>query len=128
MRVKVVGTAAVVARINATFASYEREAYNIAKFYAGQITAYFMQVQGSAGAEQKGAFWTNHTFKAVQGFFAQAYQVPGANIGITLGNTTSYTKYLEENYGGKYAALPTLIERFYPLYIADLKRLYGDTR
>lgn len=123
--IRLVNAAAVSDRIVVAFDRYEREAYNIMKFYAAQATAYFMQVQGSVGPEQRGKFWTNHTMKAVEGFFSKAFQVPG-NIGVTFANSTFYAKYLEENYDGKYAALPTILETFYPLILRDLKVLYGD--
>jgi len=123
--VKFVNTAAVVGRIGIVFDRYEAEAFKIFKFYAAETLIYFMQVQGAAPAESRGKYWTNHTFEAVQGFFAKAFQVPG-RMGITLANTTSYARNLEEDYGGEFAAFPDLMERFYPLIIEDLKRLYGD--
>lgn len=121
-----VNTAAIADRIVLEFARYEREAYDIIKFYAAEAMAYFMQVQGSIPAESRGEFWTNHTFEAVQGFFAKPFQVPG-KMGLTFANSTSYAKYLEENYNGEFAAFPKLLARYYPLIERDLKILYGDT-
>ena len=120
-----------VARITENLDAKEKEAYKIFKYYAAEIMQYFMHVQGSAPAETKGAFWTNHTFKAVEGFIAYAFTTPnavnGRNIGLTLKNKTWYAVYLEHGHGGKFASFPTLLEVFYPQIEADLKILYGDT-
>jgi hypothetical protein len=124
---KLVGMAAVVTRISKTFDEYERESYNIFAHYAAEAMKWFIQVQGSASAETKGMFWTNHTFEAVRGFFAKAWQVPGARMGITFANDTWYAKNLEEDYGGRFASFPAMVDRFLPMIEADLKRLYGDT-
>lgn len=104
----------------------EQEAHKIFKFYAAQAMTYFMQVQGSAGAEEKGMFWTNHTFGAVQNFYAKAWRVPKNIIGLTFGNNIYYAKYLEYGHEGRFASFPTLVDRFYPMILNDLKVLYGD--
>lgn len=104
------------------FDSYEREAYNIMKYYAIEAMKYFDYVQGSVPAEEKGMFWTNHTFQAAQGFFAKTYQVPG-RMGITFGNTTWYAKKLEEGFDGRFASFPTLLLRFYPMVLHDLQQI-----
>ena len=131
--VRFVGEANIKRRIKQTFAEYERQAYDIFAFYAAEIMRYFAQVQLSVAAETKGEFWTNHTFKAAQAFFAKAFQVPGkggtALMGVTLAYTADpfYTEVLEFGHGGFFAAFPSLIERFFPMIIEDLKKLYGDT-
>jgi hypothetical protein len=110
------------------FDRYERKAYKIFQYYAIEIVKYMMQVQGSAPAETKGAFWTNHTFKAVKAFMAEAWQVPTKTMGVSLfyRRTPFYTESLENEHEGRFAAIPTLLEVFEPLIINDLKRLYGD--
>lgn len=122
---KVVGAAAVKTRILMQFEQYDRDFYEVFKYYAGEAMLYFMSVQGSAPAEEPGMFWTNHTFGAVQGFFAKAFQVPG-QMGITFANTTWYAELLENDYGGRFASFPTLVDKFVPLILADLKYITGD--
>jgi len=122
-KIRFINMSVVNARIKLAFDEYEREAYNIFKYYAIEAMIYFNSVQTSAGAEQKGAFWTNHTFKAATGFFAKAFQVPG-NMGLTFANSTSYAVDLEEGYEGRFASFPTLLARFEPLIMADLRTLY----
>lgn len=126
-KIKFVNQAVVSKRIVQQFESYDREAYEIFKYYAIEAMIYFDTVQTSIAAEEKGMFWTNHTFKAATGFFAKAFQVPG-RMGLTFGNTTSYAKRLEEDFGGKYAAFPHMLERFWPMILRDLRILYGDKR
>ena len=129
MTISVIGEAAVTKRIKVIFDEYNKEAYNIFKAYAAEIMVYFMEVQGNIPAEVQGKFWTNHTFGAVMGFFAQAWQVPHgseAAIGLTLGNTTWYAELLENDYGGRFASFPHLLERFQPMIMFDLQMLYGE--
>lgn len=116
-------------RIRNTFDEYSHEAFLIYKYYAAEIVKYFITVQTSQSAEVKAEFWTNHTFKAAKSFFARAYQSQGKIIGITLNYNTSlapYVTYLENYYGGRFAALPSLIDKFYPMIEHDLKVLYGE--
>jgi len=126
--VRLVGEANVKRRIKQSFEVYERDAYNIFKFYAAEIMRYFAQVQLNVAVETKGSFWTNHTFKAAKAFFAKAWQVPGY-MGVTLAYTKDpwYTEVLEYGHNEFFAAFPSLIKRFWPMIIADLKNLYGDT-
>ena len=123
-----VDSTGVEARIKHTYDRYEREAYLIFRFYAVEIVKYMMMVQGSAPAETKGAFWTNHTFKAVKAFIANAWQVPSKTMGLTMEyrRTPFYTENLERDFGGRFAALPRLLATFEPLIIADLQKLYGE--
>ncbi len=127
MEIELRGVPAVLERLKVVFDEYDREAYNIFKAYAAEAMVYFMEVQGSAGKEQRGMFWTNHTFMAVQGWFAYAWQIPtGPSMGITFANSTWYAEILENGHGGRFASFPTMIERFYPMIIHDLKVLYGE--
>ena len=124
--IRLVNTATVVNRISLAFTRYEKEAYEIMKFHAAESMAHFAQVQTSAGPEGTGLFWTNHTMQAAEAYFAKAFQVPG-RMGVTLAYnaTPLYTKNLEEDYGGRFAALPYMLERSYDSIIRDLKHLYG---
>ena len=126
--VRIIGEANLVARISQTFDEYNREAYNIFKWYAGEAATYFAREQTSLGPEARGEFWTNHTMKAAEAFFTKAWQVPG-RMGVSFAYTKEpwYTSELEEEFGGKYAALPKIMARFYPLIMRDLAILYGDS-
>lgn len=106
-----------------------REAFNIFKYYSAEVVKYFFRVQGNLPAEVKGQFWTNHTFKAAKSFFAQAYELENNRTGLIMDYDTSlapYVKYLEFYYGERFAALPALIDKFYPMIMHDLKVLYGE--
>ena len=116
-------------RIKNAFDEYEREAFNIFKFYAAEIVKYFILVQTSLPAETRAEFWTNHTYKAAKSFFATAYQSRGKTIGLRMDYDTSlapYVQYLEFYFGERFAALPSLIDKFYPMIEHDLKVLYGE--
>jgi hypothetical protein len=123
-----VNSTAVVRNIRITYEQYERKAYDIFKFYSIEIMKYMMLVQGSVPAETKGAFWTNHTFRAVNAFFAKAWQVPTLVMGVNLSYKPDpwYTELLEHGHDGRFAAIPTLLEKFEPLIIRDLQILYGE--
>ncbi len=124
-KVRTVGTAAVAERIKITFDEYEREAFKIMQSYAAEAMVYFAAVQTRVGSEQKGMFWTNHTLRAAQDFFAKAYQVPGS-MGVTFANSRDYAVYLEQDYDGRFASFPTMLSRFMPLIMHDLQILYGE--
>jgi len=114
-------------RIVAVFETYERKAYDIFAHYATEAMKYMQMVQGNAGKGERGAFWTNHTFRAVEAFFAKAWQVPTKRIGVNFKYKPDpfYTDILETGHGGRFAALPTILKVFEPLIIKDLQRLYG---
>lgn len=123
-KLKFVNQAAVASRIRIEYERRHKEAYAIMQFYAIQAMIYFKEVQTDTPAEERGAFWTNHTFMAATGFFAKAFQVPGS-VGLTFANTTSYAKDLEEGFDGRFASFPTLLAKFEPLILRDLQILYG---
>lgn len=126
--IQLLGVERTIDSIKASFDDYERQAYDIFKFYAGEIMAYFTVNQTNVPAEIKGAFWTNHTFKAAKSFFTKAYQVPSKYIGMNLNYHSDpfYTKYLEFGHEGRFSAIQPLLDRFYPLVIHDLQVLYGE--
>ena len=110
------------------FKDRSNEAFDIFKFYAAEVVKYFLLVQASLPAEVKGEFWTNHTFKAARAFFAHSYKEKDI-IGLIMDyetNLAPYIKYLEFYYGKRFAALPPLLERFYPMILHDIQVLYGD--
>jgi len=121
--VKFVNQAVVKKNIIKTFDYYERQAYEIFKYYAAESMRYMASVQISKGKEVKGEFWTNHTMKAAEGYYAKAYVLPG-KIGVTLANDVSYSASLESDFGKKYASFPTLMRRMEPMIMRDLRKLY----
>ncbi len=114
--------------IKHAYDQYEKKAYAIFKFYSIEIVKYMMRVQGNASAGTKGAFWTNHTFKAVNAFMTEAWQVPTKTMGVNMlyRRTPWYTDLLENGHDGRFAAIPTLLKVFEPLIIRDLEILYGE--
>ena len=104
-----------------------KEALEIMKFYAVQAMIFFATVQGSAPAENMGEFWTNHTFKAVEGFFADAWATKD-KITLRIANATWYAERLENDFGGKFASFPTIIAEIVPHLIEDLRFLYGERK
>lgn len=123
-----VNTDAFANSIKHAYDEYEKKAYEIFKYYAVEIVKHMMRVQGGAPKGSKGAFWTNHTFKAVNAFLTEAWQVPTKTMGVNLlyRATPFYTDILENGHGGKFAAIPTLMATFEPLIIKDLQILYGE--
>lgn len=124
MNIEIVGN-----NIKNAFDEYEREAFNIFKYYAAESVKYFTTVQTSGAAEVKAEFWTNHTFKAAKSFLAKSYQTKGERISLIMDYDTSlapYVKYLELYYSERFAALPVLLNKFYPMIEHDLKVLYGE--
>jgi hypothetical protein len=125
---KISGIDGVGKDISDTFDDYYDYTYDIFNHYAAEIVKYFIRVQTEVPAEVKGQFWTNHTFKAAKSFFAHAYRENDI-IGLIMDYETSlapYVKYLEFYYGERFAALPSLIEQFYPMIEHDLRVLYGE--
>ncbi len=122
-----VDTTAFESGIKHTYDKYEAKAFDLFQWYAVEIVKYMMIVQGGVPEGIKGAFWTNHTYRAVKAFLSSAWQVPTKVMGVTMEyrRTPWYTEVLEHGHGGKFAAVPRLIERFEPLIIADLQKLYG---
>ena len=110
------------------FKDKEDEAYRIFAYYSVEAVNYFMRRQGSD------AFWTNRTMKALHSFFSKAFARKGELVlgfyydGSARRNARSpeYTQYLETMQGGRFAALPSIVEEIAPKLIADLKKLYGD--
>ena len=115
-----IGQAAVHRRIGFFFEWYSKETFELFKSYASQIEAYFIREQGSTAKEEKGRYWTNHTFNAVKGFYAKAYQLFGVETGIELGNETWYSYNLENDYGGRFAAFPDIMFKFWPQIEAEV--------
>lgn len=118
----------VTNNIKHRYEQYESKAFKIFQYYATEAMKYMMAVQGSAAKGTKGAFWTNHTFKAVNAFLTEAWQVPTKTMGVNFlyRRTPWYTDTLENDHEGRFAAIPTMLERFEPLIIRDLQALYGD--
>lgn len=112
-------------RLSEFFESYSKEVFNLYKEYAQYIEQYFWEQQGSAPAEERGRYWTNHTFRAANGFYAKAYQFFGKEVGIEMGNETWYAYNLEHDYGGRFAAFPDLIAQFAPQMEDALDRIVG---
>jgi len=114
--------------LKSQLASKEEELLKIFEFYAGEVVVYFLSVQGSAPKESKGAYWTNHTFKAVKAFFAEAYKRDNELVLNMEFNKriASYVEFLEEGHSGRFASLPSLVAKIAPLIIRDVKLLYGD--
>lgn len=121
----VIGTAAVVSRIKFLMDEYDKEAYKIMQWHAADAMAYFDQVQTAAGKEQKGMFWTNHTFRAANDFFAKAWQIPGS-MGVTLANNRDYAVKLETEFEMRFASFPTMRARMEDRIRYDLQVLYGE--
>lgn len=128
MRIKFLNLNSIGKYVEDEFKERNNEAFDIFKFYAAEVVKYFLLVQANLPAEVKGEFWTNHTFAAAKAFFAHAYKETDT-IGLIMDYKLSlapYIKYLEFYYGEKFAALPKLLRRFYPMILDDLKTLYGD--
>ena len=114
--------------IEDSFRNKEEETYRIFSHYVAEATSYFMSKQGGE------AFWTNHTFKAMNSFFSKAFARKGELVlgfyydGSARRNDkgNEYTQYLEGGHEGRFAALPSIVNEIAPRLIADLKRLYGD--
>lgn len=107
------------------FEKRRRKALRIFAYYAAEAMRYFIAVQYKVAAETKGEFWTNHTFNAAAGFLAGEYQRSDA-MGLRFSNTTWYAASLEFGYEGRFASFPTMLGKFAPVIIKDLKHLYGD--
>ncbi len=118
--------------VKKTLNAKNQEAFKIFAKYAADIMAYFATVQGSAPAESQGAFWTNHTFKAVEGFFVYPFSTPMSgdlkfrNVGLTIKNKTWYAYFLEFAHDKRFASFPKLLEVFLPKIEADINVLYGQ--
>jgi len=114
--------------IKAEVKDYEKEIEQIFQWYANQAVLYFIAVQTSAPAETKGAFWTNHTFKAARAFYTKVIYITGDSVRLifTYEKDPSYTRALEYDFDERFAALPTMLARFAPMVIKDLKTLFGD--
>lgn len=126
---KIIGIETVNKHIKDTFDEYERYAFDIFKHYAAEIIKYFLNVQTIIPAETKGEFWTNHTFKAAKSFLAHIYQSDEKTIGLIMDydtNLAPYVKDLEFYHDQRFAALPSLLNKFYPMIEHDLKMLYGE--
>lgn len=117
-----------VGKIEKETHTFEQEIQQIFKWYSVQAVLYFNAVQTSAPAEAKGAFWTNHTFKAARAFFTDVIYIKNDSITLKFAydQEPEYVKYLEYYNDERFAALPTMLERFAPMMIRDLKSLFGD--
>lgn len=128
LRFKIIGIDRIGKNIKDTYDEYNHEAFDIFKYYAAEIIKYFLRVQANLPAEVKGEFWTNHTFKAAKSFLAHSYEEKD-KIGLIMDydiNLAPYVEYLEFYYGERFAALPHLINQFYPMIEHDLQVLYGE--
>lgn len=125
LNTKIIGEAAVVDRIKVAFDEYEKEAYKIFQYYAGEMMIEFAMLQKSIPAEQRGAFWTNHTFKAANNWLAKAWQVPGS-MGITVANFQDYAERLETDFEMRFASFPYFMDKYEPFILHDLRVLYGE--
>ena len=114
--------------LKSIFRAKEKEAFKIFEFYAVEAVKYFLLAQGG------NRFWTNRTFKALRSFIANAFVRENEIVlrfaydgtAINKYSNEEYTKYLETMQGGRFAALPSIIEAIAPMLIRDIKLLYGD--
>jgi len=107
----------------------EKESLAIFHYYKVEVLKWFQMVQGGAPSGTTGRFWTNHTFKAVEALFTEVLANRSEiilNIEYNTGHA-DYVKYLEEAHNLRFAALPTILNKFADALIRDLKMLYGDT-
>ena len=103
-------------------------AFDIFNHYAAEVVKYFIQVQTEIPAETRGDFWTNHTFKAAKAFFTSTRRDKDSMV-LTMTYNLSKAPYIEDlelHYQQRFAALPSLLNKFYPMIVKDLKMLYGD--
>ena len=127
IEINITGTEKVISNILKQFEQKELEAYDIFNFYARQIMLYFLQVQGNASKGTKGAFWTNRTYDAAKSFLANAFVERGViGLKISYPDKLHYAKYLEYYHDKRFAAFPTIIDKYWDAIITDIKRLYGD--
>lgn len=104
------------------------ETLAIFNYYKIEVLKWFQMAQGSAPAETMGRFWTNHTFKAVEALFTEVIQSKNEivlNTEYDL-NKAHYAKFLEEDFNGRFAALPSILDKFADALIRDIKLLYGE--
>ncbi len=116
--------------IQEQFESKRLETFKIFNHYAKEVVSYFSQVQTSIPKDEMGKFWTNRTHKAAKSLFTQALARKGELVlNIEYDGDAPWVKYLEGEegtLGTRFAALPSIVERFVPFIVADLKALYGD--
>ena len=114
--------------IDKDFRAYEKEIDKIFQWYANEAVLYFIAVQTSAPAESKGAFWTNHTFRAAKAFYTNVFKVDKEFIALefTYKKDVDYVKYLEHDHDERFAALPAMLAKFAPMIMKDIRSLFGD--
>ena len=128
MTIQVIVNDYLVIDIMEQFREKEKETIAIFNFYKVEVLKWFQMAQGSAPSETMGRFWANHTFKAVEALFTEVIQSKGEIILNIEYNTkhADYVKYLEYDNEGRFAALPTILDKFSDALIRDIKLLYGD--
>ena len=99
-----------------------RQAYAIARRWAAETLNYFVSNQRSIVG--RGEFWTNRTYRAAEEFFTEAF-IERSSVGYRIVNAVPYGIYLELDHGRRFSAIRPLMQRFYPLFLADMQALYG---
>lgn len=96
--------------------------YDICKYYAAEVLAYFVRVQTSTGKDVGGEYWTNRTFRAAQSFYAEAYEKSNTmGLVFGFGAGVDYAKYLEAWSG----MIPSVLEQFKDAFFADVRKFLG---
>jgi len=90
-----------------------RAAYTIAQRYAPEIEAWMKAT----------APWTDRTGNARQGLSAKVDDEVNQFVELIMAYDVEYGKYLEFDYGGRFAIIGPALDTFAPKIWADIQRL-----
>lgn len=72
-----------------------------------------------------GRYWNNQTESAARLVFSDAF-IDDDDLGFFIAHMVEYGVYLEIANDRRHEALRPLIEKFYPLFLRDVRAIYDD--
>lgn len=101
------------------FKRRKMQIYGLALQYAALAINDFRKRQGS------GEFWNNQTNTAMNTMFTNAF-IEGDTIGWFMSHSVEYGTYLELANDERHAAIRPIINKWGPMFISAVKKLYSD--